>query len=78
MTAINKPTRRHNDRSHFLMSDGHVKWLRGTAVSAGSNNPSAGCPQNMSGSPCAADPNLPAASTDYSGTPAFAATFSLQ
>jgi hypothetical protein len=28
----------------------------------------------MSGSPCAADPNLPAASTDYSS---FAATFSL-
>ena len=58
------------------MSDGHVKWLRGTAVSAGITNPSSGCAQNMSGSPCAADANLPAASTDYSGP--FTATFSLR
>ena len=71
-------TGRHTDGSDFLMSDGHVKWLRGTAISAGSNNPSSGCAQNMSGSPCAADPNLPAASTDYGGPGSFAATFSLQ
>lgn len=70
-------TGRHTDGSDFLMSDGHVKWLRGTAVSAGATNPSSGCAQNMSGSPCATDPNRPAASTDYSGTPSFTATFSL-
>jgi prepilin-type N-terminal cleavage/methylation domain-containing protein/prepilin-type processing-associated H-X9-DG protein len=73
-TAGAASTGRHTDGSDFLMSDGHVKWLRGPAVSAGGNNPSSGCPENMSGSPCAADPNLPAASTDYSS---FAATFSL-
>ncbi len=67
-------TGRHTDGSDFLMSDGHVKWLRGPAVSAGANNPSSGCPENMSGSPCAADANLPAASTGYSS---FTATFSL-
>ena len=30
-------TGRHTDGSNFLMSDGHVKWLRGTAVSPGFN-----------------------------------------
>ena len=68
----------HAGGSDFLLGDGHVKWLRGSAVSAGANNPSTGCPENMSGNPCAADPNLPAASTDYSGPGSFAATFSLQ
>ena len=68
-------TGRHTDGSDFLMSDGHVKWLRGTAVSAGITNPSSGCAQDMSGSPCAADTTRPAASTSYSGP--FTATFSL-
>ncbi len=31
----NKPTGRHTDGSNFLMNDGHVKWLRPTAVSPG-------------------------------------------
>jgi prepilin-type processing-associated H-X9-DG protein len=69
---------RHTEGSNFLLADSHAKFLRGTAVSAGTNNPSAGCPQGMSGSPCAADSNLPAASTDYSGPVKFAATFSLE
>ncbi len=30
-----KPTGRHTDGSNFLMVDGHVKWLRATAVSPG-------------------------------------------
>ncbi len=29
------PTGRHTDGSNFLAADGHVKWLRGTAVSPG-------------------------------------------
>ena len=29
------PTGRHTDGSNFLLCDGHVKWLRGTAVSDG-------------------------------------------
>ena len=28
-------TGRHTDGSNFLATDGHVKWLRGTAVSPG-------------------------------------------
>jgi len=30
---------RHTDGSNFLLSDGHVKWLRGSAVSPGNNPP---------------------------------------
>ena len=30
---------RHTDNANYLMSDGHVKWLRGTTVSAGLNAP---------------------------------------
>ena len=32
-------TGRHSDGSNYLLADGHVKWLRATAVSAGQNNP---------------------------------------
>jgi prepilin-type N-terminal cleavage/methylation domain-containing protein len=72
-------TGRHTDGSDFLLSDGHVKWLRGSAVSGGANNPSSGCAQDTSGTPCAADPtNRPAASTDYSSPGSFPATFSLR
>ena len=31
-------TGRHTDGANFEFADGHVKWLRGTAVSAGSDN----------------------------------------
>ncbi len=31
----NKITGRHTDGSNFLMNDGHVKWLRGSAISPG-------------------------------------------
>ena len=30
-------TGRHSDNSNWLMCDGHVKWLRGSAVSPGTN-----------------------------------------
>jgi len=33
-----KPTGRHTDGSNFEFADGHVKWLRGSAISAGGNN----------------------------------------
>jgi len=33
--AFAAPTGRHTDGSNFLLCDGHVKWLRGTAVSDG-------------------------------------------
>ncbi len=67
----------HNGGSNFLLSDGHVKWFRGAAISGGGSNPSSGCAQDTSGSPCASDPNRPAASTDYTGPGSFVATFSL-
>jgi prepilin-type processing-associated H-X9-DG protein len=31
----------HTDGSNYLFADGHVKWMRGSAVSAGFNNPNA-------------------------------------
>ena len=34
---FNAPTGRHTDGSNFLACDGHVKWLRGSAVSTGAN-----------------------------------------
>jgi prepilin-type N-terminal cleavage/methylation domain-containing protein/prepilin-type processing-associated H-X9-DG protein len=75
MTA---PTGLHTNGSNFLFADGHAKWLHSASVSPGYNNPSPGCGQGMSGSPCAAvTTNPPAAATGYSGTPSFAATFSI-
>ena len=37
-------TGRHSDGSNFLLSDGHVKWLRGNQVSAGLDNTTVGDP----------------------------------
>ena len=60
-------TGRHTDGSNFLMTDGHVKWLRGSAVSDG-DSPS--------------DPNSPQGAFDNgngaagTGDPTFAVTFS--
>ena len=42
------PTGRHTDASNFLMTDGHVKWLRPTAVSSGSVAASATDDQGVS------------------------------
>jgi len=44
------PTGRHTDGANYAMADGHVKWLRGSAVSSGWNNTTAGgCGNNNSG-----------------------------
>ena len=32
-------TGRHSDGSNFLFADGHAKWARGSAISAGNDNP---------------------------------------
>ena len=37
LTGYINPTARHTDGSNFLLADGHVKWLRGDAVSTGPN-----------------------------------------
>jgi len=39
-----KPTGRHTDGSNFEFADGHVKWRRGSAISAGRNNTVMGNP----------------------------------
>jgi len=41
---FNKPTGRHSDGSNYLAADGHVKWLRGSAISGGysATSPTAG------------------------------------
>ena len=49
-------TGRHTDGSNFEFADGHVKWLRATAVSAGQDNPTVGS-GGTSGTPnCAGNP----------------------
>jgi len=73
---FNAPKGRHTDGSNFLMADGHSKWLRGAAVSAGYSNP------------VETDCNLTAANDPNTGAPyavgtgcgdgTIAATFSLQ
>jgi len=61
-------TGRHLDGSNYLMGDGHVKWLRSTAVSAGNAAAKSTDAQ-------AASPNL-AEGTEYGGAGAHAVTFS--
>ncbi len=45
-TTYFAPTGRHTDGSNFLAEDGHVKWLRGSAVSPGRTAPSSTTGQN--------------------------------
>ncbi|MCW3059451.1 MAG: prepilin-type N-terminal cleavage/methylation domain [Capsulimonas sp.] len=45
MEGFEKLTGRHTDGSNFMMTDGHVKWLRGSQVSGGSNAIAADCQQ---------------------------------
>ncbi|MEO7720068.1 MAG: DUF1559 domain-containing protein [Capsulimonas sp.] len=56
-------TGRHTDATNFMMADGHVKWIRGTAISTGPNASTSTDAQNGS----------QAAGTSVTG---FAATFS--
>ncbi len=70
---VNKPTGRHNDRSNFLMTDGHVKTIIGTSVSAGSNAGAATCAPNGGGA-CNPYGGPNAAGTQNSN---FVATFSI-
>jgi len=59
----------HTGGSNFLLADGHAKWFRGAAVSPGFTNTSAtGLQLNVAGA---------AAGTSATGTPTFAATFSI-
>ena len=62
----------HTGGSNFLLADGHAKWFRGNAVSPGDTNSSATLGQGTQGT------QYDAAGTSWSGTPSYAATFSLQ
>ncbi|MCW3062550.1 MAG: prepilin-type N-terminal cleavage/methylation domain [Capsulimonas sp.] len=72
-----KPTGRHTDGSNFLLADGHVKWLKGAAVSPGPSAATSTDAQGLStiayGWPGSNTPLPKAAGTGASG---FAATFS--
>lgn len=61
----------HTGGSNYLLADGHAKWFRGAAVSLGWTNTSSIPGEGTQGS------LWYAAQTSYSGTPSFAATFSL-
>ncbi len=50
----------HTDGSNFLAADGHVKWLRGVAVSPGRTAVSATCGQAGTGTGCTATTGLAA------------------
>ena len=72
------PTGVHTDGSDWLFADGHVKWLRGAAVSGGGgNNNDSNCDQYTQdgGGACAAANQEVAAGTNVSQ---YAATFSIQ
>ena len=75
------PTGRHTDGSEYLLCDGHVKYLKGGAVSPGAAAKTFGCPESQTSTAnCTiGGATNNAASTDDLGsaTPAFAATFSL-
>ena len=73
----------HMDGSDFLMADGHVKWLKGDAVSTGATAVTATDVQGAAGTgePCGYGPDgkpkgPSAEGTQYSGTGAHAVTFS--
>ena len=42
-----KDPARHTDGSNFLFTDGHVKWLRGSAVSTGTTPTNSNCDQDQ-------------------------------
>ena len=54
-TCFPSPTGRHTDGANYLMNDGHVKWLRGVAVSPGLAAPTATSPQSGNAGPYNAD-----------------------
>ncbi len=69
------PTGRHLEGSNFLMADGHVKWLKGDAVSTGISATDPKQAQNT-------DPSFPtltsrAEGTEYGGANPHAVTFSV-
>ena len=82
---IKSTTGRHTDGSNFLLADGHVKWLRTSAVSTGYNAQAADCNTRSSSSTPSGDAacsqNWHAAGTSVTtdsanGNAPIAATFS--
>ena len=67
-------TGRHTDGSNYMMTDGHVKWLRGSQVSGGSNAIAPDCQQG-GGAPADCTTVVPTMSEGVDGS-RFAVTFS--
>ena len=67
----------HNGGSNFLAADGHVKWLRGLAVSGGATPKSTGCAQDAAACiQSGASAKDSSASTDQLSSGGFTLTFS--
>jgi len=69
-TGFLSMTGRHNDGANYLLADGHAKWLRSSAISAGgpaptptanatTNGSQSGDILNASGTECTTDPYCP-------------------
>ena len=71
-SSYNKGTGLHTDASNFLLSDGHVKYLRPATVSPGQTPTKASCAQDA----CPPGAYGNAASTDALAGASLAATFS--
>ena len=65
---------RHLEGANYAFADGHVKWLKGNAVTAGATNSNSNCPQDRSGATCGTTVANTAAGTE---APNVGATFSL-
>ena len=65
---------RHLEGANYAFADGHVKWLKGSAVSAGASNPNPNCPQDRTGATCGTTSSNVAAGTD---APNVGGTFSI-
>jgi prepilin-type N-terminal cleavage/methylation domain-containing protein/prepilin-type processing-associated H-X9-DG protein len=69
------PLGRHTDGSNYLLADGHAKWMRGSAVSAGYTNPTeADC---NTAAVTGGGPGVPLAAGTGCADGSIAATFSL-
>jgi prepilin-type N-terminal cleavage/methylation domain-containing protein/prepilin-type processing-associated H-X9-DG protein len=67
------PTGLHTDGSNYLLADGHVKWLHGSAVSCGFDAPTATSPAVKSGTTTGP---FGASTAEGTGGSVYAATFS--
>jgi len=81
-SQFQQPAGRHSGGSNFLLADGHVRWLPGSAVSSGLSAALPGCHQDnlppLPGCAAAVNPSDPEPILTAAGTadPVYRATFS--